>query len=448
MNSRLRVVIVGGNPGGMAAISQIRKGRPEAEIVVLERGRWTSYSACGVPYLVGGVVSGGPERLVARSPEAHRRSGTDVRLHHEATALDLTRREVEVFDGDSGSTYRLGFDHLHLAMGGRPLRPPLPGIDLPFVYGVQTLDDATELLAAVERRDLRQVVVVGSGYIGLEIAEAFVERKAAVVVVEQAAQPMPASLDPEMGALVAEAMTRFGIDVRLGVEAVGFEEGVVHTTAGPLPADLVLLGIGVGPRSELAESAGLPLGPQGAIRVDDRQATPVAGVWSAGDCCQSTHLVTGQPVHVALGTVANKQGRVAGVNIGGGEARFPGVLGTAISKICETEVARTGLNMRQAAEAGLDACAVSIEATTAAGYWPGTAPLTVRMVVERGAGRVLGAQIVGGAGSAKRIDTCATAITARMDVQQVVDLDLAYAPPFSSVWDPVAVAAREALKQI
>jgi NADPH-dependent 2,4-dienoyl-CoA reductase/sulfur reductase-like enzyme len=259
---------------------------------------------------------------------------------------------------------------------------------------------------------------------------------------------MPASLDPEMGALVAEAMTRFGIDVRLGVEAVGFEEGVVHTTAGPLPADLVLLGIGVGPRSELAESAGLPLGPQGAIRVDDRQATPVAGVWSAGDCCQSTHLVTGQPVHVALGTVANKQGRVAGVNIGGGEARFPGVLGTAISKICETEVARTGLNMRQAAEAGLDACAVSIEATTAAGYWPGTAPLTVRMVVERGAGRLLGAQIVGGAGSAKRIDTCATAITARMDVQQVVDLDLAYAPPFSSVWDPVAVAAREALKQI
>jgi NADPH-dependent 2,4-dienoyl-CoA reductase/sulfur reductase-like enzyme len=445
--SRFRVVIVGGNPGGMAAISQLRKGRPDADVVVLERGSWTSYSACGVPYLVGGVVTGGPERLVARSAEEHRRSGTDVRLHHEAAAIDLDRREVEVLDRETNETYRLGFDHLHLAMGGRPVRPDLPGIDLPFVHGVQTLDDAAELLAAVERGGISRVAIVGSGYIGLEMAEAFVQRGASVVVVDQQPQPM-STLDPEMGALVAQAMRRFGVDLRLGVEATGFDAGEVRTSAGPIATDLVVLGIGVGPRSELAAAAGVPLGAKGAIRVDDRQATPVDGVWSAGDCCESTDLVTGDKVHVALGTTANKQGRVAGINIGGGRARFPGVLGTAISKICDTEIAHTGLNARQAARAGLDAIAVSVQSTTAAGYWPGASEITVRLRAERRSGRVVGAQIVGGPGAGKRIDTCAAAITAGMDVQQLVDLDLAYAPPFSPVWDPVAVAAREALKLV
>lgn len=442
-----RVVIVGGDPGGMAAISQIRKGRPDAAITVLERGSWTSYSACGIPYLVGGIVTGGPQRLVARSPEEHRRSGTDVRLHHEATALDLDRREVEVLDRDTGSTYRLGYDHLHLATGGRPMRPPLPGIELPFVHGVQSLDDAIDLLTVAEHGGIERVLVVGSGYIGLEMAEAFVLRGAAVTVVEKRAQPMT-TLDPEMGALVARAMAGFGIDLRLGVEVNGFADREVHTSAGVLAADLVVLGIGVEPRTDLAAAAGLALGAKGAIRVDERQATALDGVWSAGDCCESTHLVSGGKVHVALGTVANKQGRVAGTNIGGGRARFPGVLGTAVSKICATEVARTGLNEREAKRAGIDAVAVAIESTTTAGYWPAAADLTVRLLAERGTGRVLGGQIVGGPGSAKRIDTLATAITAGMDVQQVVDLDLAYAPPFSPVWDPVAVAAREALKAV
>jgi NADPH-dependent 2,4-dienoyl-CoA reductase/sulfur reductase-like enzyme len=445
--TRPRVVIVGGNPGGMAAISQIRQGCPEAEITVLERGNWTSISSCGIPYLVGGIVTGGPPRLVARSPEEHRRTGTDVRLHHEATALDLDRHEVEVHDRDRAATYRLGYDHLHLATGGRPVRPPLPGIDLPFVRGVQTLDDAIELLAAAEQGGVERVVVVGSGYIGLEMAEAFVMRGASVTVVERAAQPMM-TLDPPMGALVAKAMIEFGIDLRLGVEVNGFGEREVQTSDGVLPADLVVLGIGVEPSADLAAAAGLELGAQGAIRVDERQATSADGVWSAGDCCESIHLVSGAKVYVALGTVANKQGRVAGANIGGRLARFPGVLGTAVSKICNTEVARTGLNEREARGADLDAVAVSIESTTTAGYWPRAAELIVRLVAERGTGRLLGAQIVGGPRAAKRIDTVATAITAGMDLQQVVDLDLAYAPPFSPVWDPVAAAAREALKVV
>jgi NADPH-dependent 2,4-dienoyl-CoA reductase/sulfur reductase-like enzyme len=438
-----RVVVIGGDPGGMAAVSQIRRRRPDTEIVALERGAWTSYSACGIPYLVSGVVRGGVAALVARSPEEHRETGTDMRVGHEATAIDLTAGKVEVRD-EGGTTYHLGYDDLLVATGGVPVRPPLPGIELPFVHGVQTLDDAEHLLRHAEE-GCHRLVVVGSGYIGLEMAEAFVTRGCDATVIDRGAQPMK-TLDPDMGALVAEAMTSHRIDLRLGVAVTGFEPGIVHTTEGPVPADIVVLGLGVEPESSLAREAGLALGARDAIRVDRRQETSQPGVWSAGDCCESTHLVTGQPVHIPLGTYANKQSRVAGINIGGGDATFPGVLGSAITRVCETEIARTGLNEAEADRAGLDHVSAKIEATTASSYYPAAAPMTVKLVVERGTGRLLGAQIVGGQRAAKRIDTCATAITAGMDVQQLLDLDLAYAPPFSSVWDPVAVAAREALK--
>jgi NADPH-dependent 2,4-dienoyl-CoA reductase/sulfur reductase-like enzyme len=348
--------------------------------------------------------------------------------------------------GPEGRSYRLGFDHLLIGTGGRPIRPDVPGIDLPFVHGVQTLDDAAHLLRHAEE-GCQRIVVVGSGYIGLEMAEAFLERGCSAVVVEKLPQPLR-QLDPDLGALVGQAMVRRGIDLRCDVEVNGFEPGKVLTSDGPVAADLVVLGIGVAPRSELAAAAGLALGVRAAIRVDRRQATSAAGVWAAGDCCESTHLVSGQPVHIPLGTYANKQSRVAGINIGGGDAVFPGVLGTAITKLCDTEISCTGLGEADALAAGFDAVTSSIETTTTAGYFPDAFRMTMKLIAERGSGRLLGAQIVGGSGAAKRIDTCATAITAGLDVQQVLDLDLAYAPPFSSVWDPVAVAAREALKRI
>jgi NADPH-dependent 2,4-dienoyl-CoA reductase/sulfur reductase-like enzyme len=291
----------------------------------------------------------------------------------------------------------------------------------------------------------RNVVVVGGGYIGLEMAEAFVRRGAQVVLVERNRQPMT-TLDPDLGALVATAMRRHGVDVRTGTEVTGFEPGRVHTTDEVFPADLVVLGIGVLPNSALAADAGLALGAKDAIRVDRRQRTSVEGVWAAGDCCESTHLISGEKLHIALGTVANKQSRVAGINIGGGYATFPGVLGTAITKVCDTEMARTGLSLAEAERAGFSAEAVTIEATTKARYYPGTQPMTLRLIIEHGTHRLLGAQIVGGDGAAKRIDVCAVAITAGMSAEEVVDLDLAYAPPFASVWDPLLVGARQALK--
>src|SRR4051812_14389802 len=337
-----RLVVIGGDAGGMGAASTARRLRSDLDIVALEKSDFTSYSACGIPYLIGGEVSRVDE-LIARTPQEFRNQHRiDVRVRHEALAIDLDRREVEVRDHEHDRTIRLGFDQLVIGTGARPRRPDLPGIDGPDIYGVQTLDDGARLLQRITDRPVEKVVVVGGGYIGLEMAEAFVRRGAAVIVVERAAQVMR-TLDEDMGALVSRAMRRHGIDVRCGTETLGFEPGVVHTSDGDLPADLVVLGLGVEPNSGIAGDAGIELGVRGAIRVDRRQRTSADGVWAAGDCAESFHLVSGRPIHVALGTVANKHARVAGTNIGGGYATFPGVVGTAVSKICDTEVARTGL---------------------------------------------------------------------------------------------------------
>ena len=442
-----RVVVIGGDAGGMAAVSQIRKGRPHVEIVTLERGNWTSYSACGIPYAVGGQVA--PlERLQARTPQQFRDSHRiDVRMRHEAMGIDLDRRVVEVRAHEQGRTYLLGFDQLLIGTGGVPIRPALPGIDLPIVHGAHTMDDARSLMAMIDDGICGRVVVVGGGYIGLEMAEAFVQRGATTWLVDSGVQLMN-TFDADMAALIASALVSQGVEVVLGTRVTGFEPDGVVTSNGKLPADLVVLGIGVAPNSQLAVGAGISVGVRTAISVNRRQQTSSAGVFAAGDCAESFHLVSRRPVHLALGTVTNKQSRVAGINIGGGYATFPGVLGTAISKICSLEVARTGLNESECVEAGFNFATAKIESTTKAGYYPESAPMTVKLIVERGSGRVLGAQIVGGPGAGKRIDAVAMAIAGGLSAEDVLNSDLAYAPPFSGVWDPVQVAAREALKVV
>ncbi len=438
-----RLVVIGGDAGGMAAISQVRKTRPDMEIVAFERGHYTSYSACGIPYLVGGEV-GDIEDLVARTPQVFRdRFRVDVRMRHEVIAIDLDAREVEVRALEHDRSFRLGFDHALVATGGMPIRPDLPGIDDDHVHGVQTLDDAQHLLEHATSESLRHAVVVGGGYIGLEMAEAFINRGARVTLLEAGPQVMQ-SLDEDMAALVVAALRRFGVDVHLCEGAVAFEPGRVLTASGAIDADLVVLGIGVAPNSALAKEAGLEVGVREAVRVTRRQATSEDGIWAAGDCCESTHLVSGEKVHIPLGTVANKQSRVAGVNIGGGYATFGGVVGTAITRICHTEIAWTGLSEKQAAAAGFVSKSTVIEGSTRARYLPGRKETTVKLVTEDRTGRLLGGQIVGEEGAAKRIDVLATAITARMTVTEMIDLDLGYAPPFSPVWDPVLVAARVA----
>ena len=438
-----RLLVVGGDAAGMSAALQARRLAPELEIVVVERGRWTSYSACGIPYLAGGSVAS-VDALVARTPDDLRAQRIDVRMGHEVVGVDLEARRAEVHHITHGRTFQLGFDLLVIATGARPRRPQLPGIDLPHVHGVQTLDDATRLLEDAKRRRPSTAVVIGGGYIGLEMAEAFTSRGVSVTVVERGPEVLP-GLDPDLGTLVARAMRGMGVDVRTGSDTVAVHEDRVETSGGDLSADLVLLGTGVVPNSELGASAGLTTGVRGALVVDRRQRASAQGVWAAGDCCQSLHLVSGLPIYQPLGTVANKQGRVAGINVTGGYATFPGVLGTAVTRVCELEIGRTGLGEAQAAEAGFDAAVTTVESTTQAGYLPDSRPITVKMLAERGTGRLLGMQCVGGQGTAKRVDVLAAALTGRLTVEDLVGLDLAYAPPFSPVWDPVQTAARTLL---
>lgn len=447
-----RLVVVGGDAAGMSAASQARRRRPpdDLEIVAFERGHFTSYSACGIPYRVGGSVEDWDALVVRRPEEFRSRQAIDVRIRHEVTAIDPVAGTVTVSDLENGGETREPFDLLMVATGAKPLRPPIAGIETPGVFGVQTLDDGVAVEQAIERDDSRNAVVVGAGYIGLEMAEALVSRGLDVSVVERAPAPMTV-LDPDMGARLGDAIRGLGIQLFTDEGVTGLEQdngrvsGVV-TPERTIPADLVILGLGVRPNSDLARDAGIAIGESGGVAVDDHMRASTENVWSAGDCAEKFHRVSRRPVAIALGTHANKEGRVAGINIGGGDAVFRGVLGTAAARVCDLEIARTGLTEVEAAAAGFDFVSTTVESTARAGYLPGAQPMHVKLVVERDSGRLLGAQIVGREGAAKRIDVLATALWNEMTVGEMIDLDLSYAPPFAPVWDPVLIAARKAFE--
>ncbi|MEV8003185.1 FAD-dependent oxidoreductase [Streptomyces parvus] len=454
-----RLVVIGGDAAGMSAASQARrlKARDALEIVAFERGHFTSYSACGIPYWVGGDVEERDD-LIARTPGEHRERDIDLRMRTEVTELDVAGQRVKALDRESGNTYWTGFDKLVIATGARPVRPALPGMDAAGVHGVQTLDDGQALLDSLDAlrsgEGPRRAVVVGAGYIGVEMAEAMLKRGFEVTVLNRGEQPM-ATLDADMGRLVHDAMDGLGITTVNGAAVTKIltdRDGRVTevvTEAGTYPADVVVLGIGVEPETALAREAGLPVGPHGGLLTD--LAMRVVGhdnIWAGGDCVEVLDLVAGRTRHIALGTHANKHGQVIGSNVGGGYGTFPGVVGTAVSKVCDLEIARTGLREKDARAVGLRYVTATIESTGRAGYYPGAKPMTVKMIAELRTGRLLGVQIVGREGSAKRVDVAAVALTAGMTVEQMTALDLGYAPPFSPVWDPVLVAARKTVAAV
>jgi NADPH-dependent 2,4-dienoyl-CoA reductase/sulfur reductase-like enzyme len=444
-----RLVVIGGDAAGMSAASQARRRRPvdDLEIRCFERSSWVSYSACGEPYHVAGYVD--PiERLVARTPARFAESDIAVATRHEVTEIDIDRRSVDVIELDTGRRFTEMYDQLVIATGSTAVRPPVSGMDLPGVHELRTLDDARRLRAIADAGP-GAAVVIGGGYIGLEAAEAFHHQGWNATVITSGPSVLDRTLDPDLGAEVVDAMEAMGIrvitDTRVAclngtdrVVSVGCEGGP------PIPADVVVLGLGSRPETELAVAAGILIGPTGAIAVDRTQRTGHDGIWSAGDCAETLHRVTGRPANLHLGTIANKTGRVAGINIGGGRASFPGVLGTAITKVCDLEIASTGLRTVDALAAGLDAVDGTAHGTTTAGYWPAAAPMTIRVVAQRRGGRLLGAQVVGGPGAGKRIDVFATAIWNAMTAEDLAWTDLAYAPPFSGVWDLIHIAARRA----
>ncbi|MFE4900032.1 FAD-dependent oxidoreductase [Streptomyces cyaneofuscatus] len=448
----------GGGGGAWPPAPQARrlKGPDELEIIAFERSTFTSYSACGIPYWVSGDVEG-PDDLIARTPEEHRERDIDLRMRTEVTEIDVAGQRVRALDRESGDTYWTGFDKLVIATGARPVRPELPGIDAPGVHGVQTLGDGQALLDsldAVGAEGPRRAVVVGAGYIGVEMAEAMLKRGFEVTVLNRGEQPM-ATLDPDMGKLVHDAMDGLGITTVNGASVTKILTGPdgrvseVATEERTYPADVVVLGIGVEPEAELAREAGLTVGPHGGILTDlAMRAVGHENIWAGGDCVEVLDLVAGRSRHIALGTHANKHGQVIGSNVGGGYGTFPGVVGTAVSKVCDLEIARTGLREKDARAVGLRFVTATIESTQRAGYYPGAKPMTVKMIAELRTGRLLGVQIVGREGAAKRVDVAAVALTAGMTVEQMTALDLGYAPPFSPVWDPVLVAARKTVAAV
>jgi NADPH-dependent 2,4-dienoyl-CoA reductase/sulfur reductase-like enzyme len=435
----------------MSAASKIRREQPKRDILVLERTAFTSYSACGMPYFLGGLFDDF-EKLIARSPETFREEyDIDVRTRHEVIAVDPSNQRVTIRMGRD-KVIQEPYDQLLIATGARPSCPDVPNADAAGIFGLSTLASGLRVHEFMSTKKPKSAVVVGGGYIGLEMAEALVRQGLDVSLVQRSPEVM-GTLDPDMGKLVSQALRDIGVTLYLEEQLEAFEEKdgavtAVMTSRRTLPTDLAILGMGVQPNAELATYADIRLGAKGAIEVDSRMRTSTENIWAAGDCAATVHRLTGQPIYIALGTIANKQGVVAGTNLSGGDARFPGVVGTAVSKICDVEVARTGLQEKELRNLDINYATATIKAKTRAGYFPGAGPITVKMIAERISGRLLGAQIVGVEGAAKRIDIVATALTAGMTVMDLIDLDLSYAPPFSPVWDPVQTAARKLVKEI
>jgi NADPH-dependent 2,4-dienoyl-CoA reductase/sulfur reductase-like enzyme len=441
-----RLVVIGADAAGMTAASQARRRDRTLEVVAFEKGKYASYAACGEPYFVSGDVEDLSD-LIARTPDQFARAGIDLRLRTEVTSIDLDRRTVSTLSHSDGATSETGFDKLLVATGARAFIPPMQGVDLPGVHTLRTLTDAAAL-RSIAAAGKGRLVIIGAGYIGIEVAEAFDTRGWDVVVVEALPSVMARTLDADLGSKVSDAMTQSGVSVLTSVMVDRIEgtECVTGVSAGgrSIPADVVVLAVGGRPMSELASKAGIPIGPTGGIIVDDHQLTGAEGVWSAGDCAEVYHRITRQMVNMALGTVANKTGRIAGINLSGGDASFPGVLGTAITRFHDLEVAVTGASQVQAEAAGIDAVEVTVSGLTAASYMPEATGLTIRLTVEKGTGVVLGSQIVGGTGAGKRIDVFATAAWNRMTATELEWVDFAYAPPFAPVWDLMAIAGRKA----
>lgn len=455
MAERRRVVVVGGDAAGMSAASHVVRAGRDVEVVVVERGPYTSYSMCGIPYLIAGDVTD-PEDLVVRTPEEFRAMGMTVHLRTEAVAVDAAARTVRVRHLESGGERDEPYDALLLATGAHPSVPDVDGLNR-HGLAVHTLDEGERvrdlLLPGREAGEPCRVVVIGAGYIGMELAEALVRRGHRAAIVDRSRQVMK-TLDDDMAVVVEEVLTDFGVDVRLGVDvrAVREEAGrlaAVVTDRGEVPADVVLVAAGSRPNVGVAVSAGCAVGVTGAVVVDERMRTGVAGIWAAGDCVESLDLVAGLRRNVQLGTHANKQGKIAGIDIvaaldgGRGEATFPGVVGTAVTRVCDWEIGRVGLTLADAAEAGLDVEAVRFTGTARAGYMPDPGTVHVKVLAERGTGRVVGAQLVGTGNVAKRIDVAAVWCQLGVTVQQAQTLDLSYAPPFGGVWDLLQVAARK-----
>ena len=440
----MKVVIVGGVAGGATAAARIRRLDEQAEIVVFERSAYISYANCGLPYYIGGVIEDAGE-LTLQTPESFfTRFRVQIKVLHEVTAIHPDRKTVSVTNLQTGERFEESYDKLLLSPGAKPTQPRFPGADSDRLFTLRTVEDTLRIRAYIDEHHPRSAVLAGGGFIGLELAENLRELGMDVTIVQKPMHLMT-PFDADMAALIHGEMRRHGVKLALGHTVEGFAQrdggmDVLLQDAAPLHADMVILAIGVTPDTGLAKDAGLELGVRGSIVVNDRMETSVPDIYAVGDAVQVRHFVTGQDALIALAGPANKQGRIAADNICGGDSRYTGSQGSSVLKVFDMTAALTGLNETQAAAAGFDADSVILSPMSHAGYYPGGRVMTMKVVFEKATYRLLGAQIVGYEGVDKRIDVLATAIRAGMKATELKDLELAYAPPYSSAKDPVNMA--------
>ena len=440
----MKVVIVGGVAGGATAAARIRRLNEQAEIVVFERSGYISYANCGLPYYIGGVITD-PEELTLQTPESFfSRFRVNMKVRHEVTAIHPEEKTVSVKNLETGEEFEESYDKLILSPGAKPTQPRFPVADLDKVFTLRTVEDTLRIKEYINESHPKSAVLVGGGFIGLELADNLRELGMDVTVVEYAKQLMT-PFDSDMAAFIHNEMRKHGVKLVLGRAVEGLEEAdggvdVLLKDEQPLRADMVILAIGVSPETTLAKDAGLELGIKGSIVVNDRMETSISDIYAVGDAVQVKHFVTGQDVLLSLAGPANKQGRIAADNICGGDSHYTGSQGSSVIKIFGMTAATTGVNETNAKKAGLDVDTVILSPMSHAGYYPGGKVMTMKVVFEKETYRLLGAQIVGYEGVDKRIDVLATAIRAGLKATELKDLDLAYAPPYSSAKDPVNMA--------
>ena len=447
-----KLIVIGGTAAGLSAASAYRKALPEAEITVYERSGFISYGSCGLPYFVGGMIDT-PDDLVSLTVEsAEKKRNFRIRIRHEVLSVDRAAKTVLVRDLETGKEFSDAFDRLVLATGASPVHLALPGGDAENILFLRTVEDGIRLKAAVREIGTR-VAIAGGGFIGLETAEELVSAGAQVTLIEALPRLLPMLPEGWSEEIRAEMEER-GVCVRTGTGVGSFESengkvaALILTDGERIETDAVLCCVGVLPNAELAAGCGLELGVKGAIRVDRGMRTSDPDVWACGDCAETYNALTGQPDYVPLGTTANKQGRAAGASAAGRPVRFAGIIGSAVTKVFSKYVATTGLSPEAARKAGFDAAETEITHRDKASYYPDARPFRLRLVFEKKTGRLLGAQALGGGSVAGRVDTLAACITAGMTVFDVNDLDLVYAPPVAPVYDPILIAAQQAVKNV
>ncbi|WP_435348806.1 FAD-dependent oxidoreductase [Haloarchaeobius sp. HRN-SO-5] len=436
-------VVVGGDAAGMSAASKAKRDDPDLDVVVFEKGEWVSYAACGMPYYIKGDVPGLDDLVTVTPREFVEERDIDLRTGHEVVDVDPEAETVTV-QADA-ETFEQSYDHLLVSTGAHAIRPPFDGMGLDGVFTIHNMDEADAIERFVTENDLETAAIVGGGYVGIEMAEAMAERGLTVHLYEM----LPHVLQPfgePVAEVVEEHLREQGVELHLDTAVSGFTgdgrvDGV-QLDEETVPADVAIVGVGVAPNVSLAESAGIELGPTGAIATDEYGRTNYENVYAAGDCAEARNVVTGEPDHVPLALTANRAGRAIGQTVTGTPTPTGDIAGTAIVKAFDLGAARTGIVDEEAArEAGFDPVSVTITANTRAHYYPGGSELQVTLLADRGSGTLLGGSVVGGEG-AKRIDSIVMALYGGMTVEELQNADLAYAPPFSPVWDPVLTAAK------